>query len=107
MKTKNNNLSKTVQSTLLIVALIFSSHMNAWSWPWNSSNQSTRSSSASGTVTISSSEGSRITTSTTGNGYVVVNTNIKTKSIPLDGGLSILLIGATAFGARKLRGNKK
>ncbi|ULC58309.1 hypothetical protein MBM09_10290 [Flaviramulus sp. BrNp1-15] len=27
-------------------------------------------------------------------------------SIPLDGGLSILLIGAAAFGVKKLRGNK-
>ncbi len=27
-------------------------------------------------------------------------------SVPLDGGLSILLIGAAAFGVKKLRGNK-
>ncbi len=27
-------------------------------------------------------------------------------SVPLDGGLSILLIGATALGVKKLRGNK-
>ena len=30
-----------------------------------------------------------------------------TDSIPLDGGLSILMLGAAAFGVRKLRGNKK
>ena len=28
-------------------------------------------------------------------------------SVPLDGGLSILLLGAAAFGAKKLRDNKK
>ena len=28
-------------------------------------------------------------------------------SIPLDGGLSILVLGAAAFGIRKLRGNKE
>ena len=31
----------------------------------------------------------------------------KTTSIPLDGGLGILLLGAAAFGIRKLRGNKE
>ena len=28
-------------------------------------------------------------------------------SVPLDGGLSVLLLGAAAFGVKKLRGNKK
>lgn len=30
----------------------------------------------------------------------------KTDSVPLDGGLSILLLGAAAFGAKKLHDNK-
>ncbi|WP_166967859.1 PID-CTERM protein-sorting domain-containing protein [Yeosuana marina] len=30
----------------------------------------------------------------------------ETPSVPLDGGLSILLIGAAAFGVKKLRGSK-
>ena len=29
----------------------------------------------------------------------------KPKSVPIDGGLGILLLGATAFGVKKLRGN--
>lgn len=36
-----------------------------------------------------------------------VSDSNKPDSIPLDGGLAILLIGAAAFGVKKLRDNKK
>ena len=110
MKTKNK-FSKTVQTLMVVAALTFSCNMNAWSfrsyWPWNStSTTSTTISSARASASASSSGGTSTSTSTSGNASASASASTGgTKSVPLDGGLSILVLGAAAFGVRKLRGN--
>jgi hypothetical protein len=78
MKSKNN-ISKLLGALIIIFALTFST-----------------SSYASGSDDHSSD-------SSDSNSYE----RPKGDKIPLDGGLSVLLLGAAAFGVKKLRDNKK
>ena len=105
MKTKNK-FSKTVQTLMVVAALTFSCNMNAWSWPSSWSWISTSTTSSSARASASSSGRTFTSISTSGNAYAYAYASTGgTKSVPLDGGLSILVLGAAAFGVRKLRGN--
>jgi hypothetical protein len=88
LKTSNmyskNNISKLLGSLIIILALTFSTSSYALG---SDDDQSSAPSNDSGSNDSGSNEGSA--------------------SVPLDGGLSILLLGAAAFGVKKLRDNKK
>ncbi|MBP0902267.1 PID-CTERM protein-sorting domain-containing protein [Mariniflexile gromovii] len=86
MKKKNYKLIKTIRISIVVLALTFSSNIHAaqpslfggWlSWLFGGH------------------------THTQGCGH-----NSSTDSVPLDGGLGILLAGAAIFGVKKLRENK-
>ena len=81
-----NKISKLFGSLIVILALTFSTSSYAGSDD-DDSNSNADSDSSSYDMPSSDDNGST--------------------SIPLDGGLSILLLGAAAFGVKKLRDNKK
>lgn len=97
----NKKLSKTVASLSLIFALTFSTNSQAWGWGnwWaNWWNNWTSGGGNHGSNHCSKCGGNHSGGCQTGGG--------SHDSVPVDGGLGILLLGAAAFGARKLRGNK-
>ena len=86
MKNKKNKLSKTVALLSIVFTLTFSTNSHAFGWwhwwgNWGGNNYHRH------TRTCGHNTGGH-------------------DSIPLDGGLSILLLGAAAFGVKKLRDNK-
>ena len=89
MKSKNN-ISKLLGALFIIFALTFSTSSHAVDSNSSKSSSSKSSSSKSSSSKSSSSKSSK-----------------KTDSVPIDGGLSILLLGAAAFGVKKLRDNKE
>jgi hypothetical protein len=122
MKTLKKNVLKSVQAAAVVLALSFSGTANAttsayaltggvWSWEsffsslTNSNTQTSTSTSSSG-----GSSASAFASATGGKTFTFTFTRVKPKkpktSIPLDGGLSILVLGAAAFGVKKLRGTK-
>ena len=80
-----NNISKLLGALFIIFALTFSTSSHAVD-----SNSSKSSKSSKSYKSSKSSKSSK-----------------KTDSVPIDGGLSILLLGAAAFGVKKLRDNKE
>ncbi|MEP1489392.1 MAG: hypothetical protein ABJK28_13295 [Algibacter sp.] len=103
MKTKNNKFSKTMQAIMIVAALSFSSNIHATSWgswgSWTSWFGGGNNYGGGNNHRGGNNHGNR---HYRGCGH----TETPTKSVPLDGGLSILVLGAAAFGVRKLRGNK-
>lgn len=105
-----NTFSKTIKAAIIVIALTFSTNTHAatsltfgnwWSnlfnsWGWGD-NTNHRCSICGRTNCDGHHENHDGDDDHSGGG----NT-----SVPLDGGLSILLIGAATFGVKKLRGNK-
>lgn len=96
MKT-NSNFLKTMRIALVVFALTFSSNMNAatpafgggfFNWLGHFFNPPKG---HHGPKNPKGNHGPK---------------NPKGDAVPLDGGLGILLVGAAAFGVKKLRGNK-
>ncbi|SFZ90890.1 hypothetical protein SAMN05428642_1011213 [Flaviramulus basaltis] len=100
MKTKNKNIFKKL--IVLLAILAFSINMNALS-----NNKKGNNGNGKGHSSHGNGNGYGHTSHGNGNGYGHVhNKNCdhgSGDSIPLDGGLSILLVGAAAFGIKKLR----
>ena len=98
MKNKKNTFSKTIALLSIVFTLTFSTNSHAtgrWWWRWFNPNppvQSPPSGNSCGNCGRHHNHGN------CGGGGT---------SVPLDGGLSILLLGAAAFGVKKLRENKK
>ena len=110
MKTKNKNIFKKL--IVLLAVLAFSINMNALSnnKKGNSGNAYGHSnhgnSNGNGHSNHGNGNGNGHSNHGNGNGFGHVhnsNCNHGGDSIPLDGGLSILLVGAAAFGIKKLR----
>jgi hypothetical protein len=122
MKTLKENFLKALQAIVVVVVLAFSGNANATTtaptaltsnvyaltggWSWKSFFVRRTAISKS-----TSSNGKAKAFAKVRGGKTFTFTFVKTKqkpkkSIPLDGGLSILAIGAAAFGIKKLRGNK-
>ncbi|GAA4801076.1 PID-CTERM protein-sorting domain-containing protein [Litoribaculum gwangyangense] len=82
MKNEKQTLSKRVALIAIVLALTFPTSSHAWGWWswWTHKHSRTC-------------------------GHYQQNNNHD--SVPLDGGLGILLLGAAAFGIKKLRENKK
>ena len=99
MKSKNN-ISKLLGALFIIFALTFSIDSYA-----------TDSFEGNGNSNGKSKGNSNGNSNGYSNGYSNGNSNSDSSdggdSIPLDGGLSILLFGAAAFGVKKLRDTKK
>lgn len=124
MKTLKKNILKSVQATAVVIALTFSGAANATTstyaltgggWSFKSFFFSKPKTNVSRSFSSSTSGSSSATATATASGsrtFTFTKTKIKVlpktpkTSIPLDGGLSILVLGAAAFGVRKLRGNK-
>lgn len=116
MKQKNNTLLKSMQTIMVIVALIFTCDMNATSSSWFSFSKTHSSSSSSKTVTKHSKV--KVKQSKSSYYYIFIKKKFtiwnqgtnqgggSTPAIPLDGGLSFLLLGAAAFGVKKLGANR-
>lgn len=99
-----NTFSKTIKVAIIVIALTFSTNTHAatsltfgnwWSnlfnsWGWGNNNNSWGDKNDEHEGSYNDGE----------------NGDNTGDSVPLDGGLSILLIGAAAFGVKKLRGNK-
>lgn len=79
MKSKKQKLSKTIALVAIVFALTFPTNSHAWGWGWWSWWKPKKD----------------------------YNQNNNHDSVPLDGGLGILLLGAAAFGVKRLRENKK
>ncbi|SFZ90500.1 hypothetical protein SAMN05428642_101972 [Flaviramulus basaltis] len=98
MKNKKNTVSKTITVLSIIFALTFTSNTYAtgWWWFWSppTHGQHDYNNKKCGKCGRTSHFGK-------------CNKGGGNDSIPLDGGLSILLLGAAAFGVKKLRENKK
>ncbi|GAA3599807.1 hypothetical protein Q4Q39_19105 [Flavivirga amylovorans] len=113
MKIKTNTLFKTISTFLILLALTFSTNMNA-------------SSTSMSTIPASMNPVFSNMIAISGNWWQKKNKKKKrcrrcgssscrgkcrkkrghTDSVPLDGGLGILLLGGAAFGVRKLLKNK-
>ena len=97
MKVKNKNIFKKL--IVLLAVLAFSINMNALS-------NNKKGNSGNGHSNHGNGNGNGHSNHGNGNGFGHVhnsNCNHGGDSIPLDGGLSILLVGAAAFGIKKLR----
>ncbi|TXE06258.1 hypothetical protein FUA26_14895 [Seonamhaeicola algicola] len=99
MKTKNYSVSKILTSLMVVIALTFST--NIYAKKDNKGNNGKGN--ADGTTTGSNKGDHGENTGNQGNDKQKGNTNKKTPSAPLDGGLGILVLGAAAFGYKKLR----
>ena len=99
MNTKSKTFLKTMRVAFIVLALTFSSNMNAattassgggvWEWIkelFNPKKSKAKNNKSDNNQTSSNQKGS--------------------DSVPLDGGLGILLLGAAAFGVKKLRESK-
>ena len=120
---KNNKFLKAMQTILVVAALTFTCDMNATSGSWYSSWGSWFTSSTHGTVSHSADGKTKKITrykkvkikKRNGSYFHAWFKKIfivkkhggggSTPSVPLDGGLGVLVLGAAAFGVRKLRGN--
>lgn len=122
MKTLKANFQNAFKVALVVAVFAFSGNANAsapqaltggFSW-YNYFFGTTGTSTSTSTSTISSGNtyASASASATGGSTFTFTTVNIKQfpgspkKSIPLDGGLSILALGAAAFGVRKLRAKK-
>ena len=96
MLSKRNHFLKTMRIALVVFALTFSTNMNAatsltWGWGWD----------FSWIKNLFHKHYHGCGHSTGGGGQQGGG-----DSVPLDGGLGILLVGAAAFGVKKLREGK-
>ncbi len=90
-------LSKITAIALLLIAFTFTSNVNAQNGGGGTDNNNGQHNDTSGSTQYNGAS-----TNNNGNGGKSKNNS----SVPLDGGLSILLLGAAAFGVKKLRENK-
>ena len=107
MKNKKNTLSKTIGLLSIVFALTFTTNSHAaggWWWRWFNPQPPVYSPpSGSGHNWWGGSPSCGQCGSHHGGNCGGGNNH----SVPLDGGLSILLLGAAAFGVKKLRESKK
>lgn len=97
-------LKKIITFLLMLLAFTFTNHVDALS----SGNNGNGKGNADGTRKGSDRGDHGENTGNQGNDKQKGNTNKrKNTSVPLDGGLSVLILGAAAFGVKKLRDNKK
>jgi hypothetical protein len=98
MKTSKKNYFKFAAALLFIIALALPTNMEALT---TSGGSGSGGSGSGGSGSGGSGSGG------SGSGGSGSGGSGGTTSIPLDGGLGILVLGAAAFGIKKLRGNKE
>jgi hypothetical protein len=101
MKNYKNTFLKYTAALMFVLALVMPNNMDASDSRSNGSQDSKSSESEESSEDSGSSE-SQDSGSSDGSSDGGSN-----DSIPLDGGLGILILGAAAFGIKKLRGNKE